>query len=64
MIFGSKSLWVVLRENHEFSRFDFVAVCTSEDKAAERCQDANDFYIETEPNREISADAEAVYPLR
>ena len=64
MIFRSKSLWVVLRDNGEFSRFDLVAVCTSEEKAFEHCRDAADFYIKTEQNREIPADAEAVYPYR
>ncbi len=63
MIFRSKSLWVVLRNSGEFSRFDLVAVCTSEGEAIERCTDGNDFYIETKPNKEIPADAEAVYPL-
>jgi len=63
MIFGIKSLWVVLRKNSEFSRFDLVGACTSEEKAVGLCRDANDFYVEAEPNKEIGADAEAVCPF-
>ena len=63
MIFRSKILWVVLRENGEFSRFDLVAVCTSEEKAVGRCADGDHFYIPVEPNKEISENVEAVYPL-
>ena len=53
-MFGKKltSVWVVARPNRPW---ELVAICTSEERAVEFCEDDGDYYFEVELDAEIGA---------